>query len=298
MSEQKSVPPELRAWSVPYPGYAPVEVTPRALLEGLAESVAEGWAEPYARPQDVPDWFERTGTATLPFRLDADGWPLNPTGRTGRAGRILGRWGENQAADPIVIAGPGANLRVLMIRRPDTGQWAIPGGLVDQGELAPAALVRDLREEMGIDLARQTPMVLDMLYVEDPRATDHAWVASTVVVYRLAVLEPVVGANVAFEARWVPLRGVDGMEKELAEVGGIYPAHKALLELALEGRCIYECADEYIEEQFGPSPLDDEHDPSTGAAPSAAGPLLDTVRAEQWDDRVEDRFPKAAAGTE
>lgn len=32
-----------------------------------------------------------------------DGYPLNPIGRTGIVGRgVLGRWGPNHAADPVV----------------------------------------------------------------------------------------------------------------------------------------------------------------------------------------------------
>ena len=69
--------------------------------------------------------------------------PLNIRGRTGLSGRgILGRYGPNHAADPIVTRWKrteGGNiikddhsekpiLQFVSIQRRDTGEWAIPGG--------------------------------------------------------------------------------------------------------------------------------------------------------------------------
>jgi 8-oxo-dGTP diphosphatase len=43
--------------------------------------------------------------------------------------------------------------RVLLVRRADTGQWALPGGTVDWGETVRATIARELREEAGARLA-------------------------------------------------------------------------------------------------------------------------------------------------
>jgi ADP-ribose pyrophosphatase YjhB (NUDIX family) len=42
--------------------------------------------------------------------------------------------------------------RVLMIRRSDNDLWAIPGGAQDIGETVVQAVVREVREETGIDI--------------------------------------------------------------------------------------------------------------------------------------------------
>ncbi|MFN5514981.1 MAG: NUDIX domain-containing protein [Cyanobacteriota bacterium] len=43
--------------------------------------------------------------------------------------------------------------RLVLIQRRDTGQWGLPGGLVDWGETLTAAARRELKEETGLDLA-------------------------------------------------------------------------------------------------------------------------------------------------
>lgn len=100
--------------------------------------MAEGWAEPYLTPQDVPDWRERQARAYLPYRIDENGFPRNPAGRTGRRGRNLGNWAENKADDLAVFTGAGDDKQVLLIRRTDRRQWAIAGGMEEPWELVKA----------------------------------------------------------------------------------------------------------------------------------------------------------------
>jgi ADP-ribose pyrophosphatase YjhB (NUDIX family) len=54
--------------------------------------------------------------------------------------------------------------KVLLIQREDNGLWALPGGLVDVGEILSDAAVRELEEEAGIS---GTPV--DLLGVFDSR---------------------------------------------------------------------------------------------------------------------------------
>lgn len=61
---------------------------------------------------------------------------------------------EAPAANSLV---PSANVvvlnerdAILMIRRSDNGNWALPGGAMDLGESLPGCAVREVQEETGI----------------------------------------------------------------------------------------------------------------------------------------------------
>ena len=64
---------------------------------------------------------------------------------------------EAMRGELIISAGVDAIVRngegeVLLIRRADGGTWDLPGGAVEPGETPSAAVVREVREETGLEV--------------------------------------------------------------------------------------------------------------------------------------------------
>ncbi|KAG1697226.1 ADP-ribose pyrophosphatase, mitochondrial [Nymphon striatum] len=122
------VPDDKVSWKVSWSEYNPVKYTAQHILK-------QPWADPEIG---------------------------NPVGRTGISGRgLLGRWGPNHAADPIVtrwkrdadgniIKDEISNkpiVQFICIERKDCHEWAFPGGMVDPGEKVSQTLKREFSEE-------------------------------------------------------------------------------------------------------------------------------------------------------
>jgi 8-oxo-dGTP diphosphatase len=112
--------------------------------------------------------------------------------------------------------------RLLLIRRghgPAAGEWSVPGGRVENGELLAEAVVREVREETGLECVCG-PLVGWVERID----VDHHFVILDFEITVLDDREPVAGTDAA-EAAWVDVHGVadlhlvDGLAEFLHEHG-------------------------------------------------------------------------------
>ncbi len=107
---------------------------------------------------------------------------------------------------------------LLLVRRghaPAMGQWALPGGRVEEGELLAEAVVRELREETGLDAVCGAMLG----WVEQLIDDDHPWAGTdrrhlVILDFEATVLDnetPIAGDD-ATEVRWVRLADVGSLD--------------------------------------------------------------------------------------
>jgi ADP-ribose pyrophosphatase len=226
------------AWAAFDPGYHPVDFTHGAVLANDRTVKAGGWADP-ADFASI-NFSERVSYEGR-LSLSAGGAPQNPHGRTGMSGRgLLGKWGPNHAADPIVTRYDPAtgSLQVVLITRGDTGELAIPGGMVDAGEAVSQTLAREFNEEATsgcrpADLERlfnQQGDAQQIVYrgiVDDPRNTDNAWMETTACHFHcdteMGALLPLTAGDDAVHVRWQTIPEDDATFTE------IYASHRSMI---------------------------------------------------------------------
>jgi 8-oxo-dGTP diphosphatase len=118
----------------------------------------------------------------------------------------------------LPIVGVGAIIlsqgKLLLEKRghePARGRWSIPGGVVELGERLKVAVVRETKEETGLDVE-----VVDLVGVVDQIDLDDAGKVK----YHFVIVDfyvKVVGGELqadsdADELRWVPLEEVEGYD--------------------------------------------------------------------------------------
>ncbi len=250
--------------------YSPTEYTAPFILENARQGAFIGDNGRFSDDSDVSkitDWnssYKRTSHAG-PIAFDENGRPLNPMGKTGVTGRgALGLWGPNHAADSIVTR-PGANgaTEVLLIQRKDTGQWALPGGMVEDEKDVFNVALKELAEEALVlgsstgakELHRKTidSKVEELKQfqcfqgakntfkgvVDDPRNTDNAWMETEAWSVHLGPEEAAAlrlqAGDDARDARWVPVtpENIDNLYANHSEIIRTAPVIQQALEATL-----------------------------------------------------------------
>lgn len=216
-------------WNVLCKIYNPPYYTSNIVLKEYEAHKEKGWAD----PEDITQVARKIESFIKKLEFDAFNRPMNPMGRTGLCGRgLLGKWGPNFAGDPVVtrLDPLTKKIEMIVIKRKDCLQWALPGGMVDAGEPPLKTIERELEEESGADVSFDESQILYQGYVDDRRNTDNAWIETTVahchLNYEKSQDLKLKAEDDAIDVQW---QVVDD-----TLLNNLYASHKAFVLLALE----------------------------------------------------------------
>lgn len=68
---------------------------------------------------------------------------------------------------------------VLLIKRPDSGVWATPGGFVNLGETSAECIVREVKEETGLDI--EVTQLLGVFSTQNYEYKHYPWTDNEIV---------------------------------------------------------------------------------------------------------------------
>ncbi len=141
--------------------------------------------------------------------------------------------------------------QVLLTRDGVSHRWELPGGGIDPGERAAAALVREVAEEVGLAATVGPPVYFsDEYYHYPPHTGDATWYSIKLfyLIHTPGLLDPAfaedhaAGHGANYGAGWVPIEELDGLD--------ILPDHYDAIQRALT----------WLEATEGPVVGDDDDD--------------------------------------
>lgn len=127
--------------------------------------------------------------------------------------------GPNYTADAVII--DETNQNILLIQR-RSGQWALPGGFIDEGESSYAAAQREAMEESTISVM-DGQLVFSGI-VDDPRNTDESWIETDAYLFSVSSDIPIRSGSDAINAQWHP---IDAMPP-------LYASHQNIIDRAVD----------------------------------------------------------------
>jgi len=107
---------------------------------------------------------------------------------------------------------------ILLIRRTDNDNWALPGGAIDLGESAAQAAIRETQEETGItcEITGLVGIYTDPHHVIHYTSNDEVRQEFSIVLTGRPVSGRPTPSDESSEVRWVPAAGVGGYEMDRA----------------------------------------------------------------------------------
>lgn len=226
--ERFPVPGDKAAWNTGY-SYAPDYFVADVVLDQDSTLKPGGWAD----PEDIDKLNRALHSYEGEVQYDDQGHPRNPYTRTGLKGRgLLGKWGANFAADPIIsrINPETGAFEIVVIERSDTHEWAIPGGMVDEGEDVSQTVEREFMEEAGASVDMSEAELVYQGYVDDPRNTDNAWMETTA---KHLHLDSNLASQLALEAG-DDAKSVQWLSVSSDTLGNLYASHGPMIRKAIE----------------------------------------------------------------
>jgi ADP-ribose pyrophosphatase YjhB (NUDIX family) len=130
---------------------------------------------------------------------------------------------DDPAAPAATVIVPSVNVAVfndagdlLLIRRSDNGNWALPGGAVDLGESLPQAGVRETKEESGIDceITGLSGIYTDPQHVLLYTSNGEVRQEFSIVLTARPAGGQLTGSSETSEARWVPRAEIAGCQMD------------------------------------------------------------------------------------
>jgi 8-oxo-dGTP diphosphatase len=157
--------------------------------------------------------------------------------------------------DIVIFSMRASELVVLLVKRkapPFEGEWALPGGFVEENESLSRACARELLEETGLSAVRFEQLGAFGDPGRDPRGHTVSIAFVTFIVSESAMLR---AGDDAAEVAWHPLSHLSDLKPPVA---GKRASRRIKLQLAFDHRYIIDFAEERLKERL--------HDPTRAAA--------------------------------